>query len=128
MGRTETVTPESTLPKVAKEPGRGKRLPSQAKHIIENVRQFFENEKLKGSCLKRMSVVERTAAATGTSVRTVHRIHEEIIREGQLLTPVKRYAVSRIRINPHPPDHSPFLRHKRVSNSLRCSGESERAV
>ena len=50
MGRTETVTPEST--KVAKEPGRGKRLPSQAKHIIENVRQFFENEKLKGSCLK----------------------------------------------------------------------------
>ena len=101
MARTKKGSANSSEPKIAKKPGQGKRLPSQAKHIIHNVREFFEREKSKGSCIKRLSVVDRTAEATGISARTTNRIHQEFIsREGQLLTPVKRYGVSRIRINP----------------------------
>ena len=33
--------------KVAKKPGKGVRLTSQTKYVIENVRQFFEKEKRK---------------------------------------------------------------------------------
>ena len=40
-------TSESTVAqKVAKKPGRGIRLTSQTKYIIENVRRFFEEEKV----------------------------------------------------------------------------------
>lgn len=47
MGRTRessTSSVEEQLHKVAKKPGKGVWLPSQSKHIIENVRQFFEKE------------------------------------------------------------------------------------
>ena len=53
------------------------------------------------SPIKRMQVVERTAEATGISVRSVLNIHSEFIDcEGKLFTPVKRYAMSRVRVNP----------------------------
>ncbi len=42
-----------------------------------------------------MNVMERTAAATGVSVITIKRIVC-----GQFLTPARRYAASRIRVNP----------------------------
>ena len=47
------------------------------------------------------TVVERRAGATGVSVRSVRRIQSEYIKnDGHFLTPVKRYALSRIRLNP----------------------------
>jgi hypothetical protein len=50
-------------------------------------------------CLKRSQVVERTAAATGVSVRSVRNIHKEFqLQDGTLLTPVKQYAASRVRV------------------------------
>ena len=77
------------------------RLVSQSKYIVENVRQFFEKERSVDMCLKRSCVVERTAAATGISVRSVRNIHNEFLsQDGKLLTPRKRYSTSRIRINP----------------------------
>ena len=51
MARTKKGSANSSEPKIAKKPGQGKRLPSQAKHIIHNVREFFEREKSKGSCI-----------------------------------------------------------------------------
>ena len=76
------------------------RLVSQSKNIVENVRQFFEKERSVDMCLKRSCVVERTAAATGISVRSVRNIHNEFLsQDGKLLTPRKRYSTSRIRIN-----------------------------
>ena len=51
---------------------------------------------LKWSC-----VVERISAATGVSVRTVKYTHKEFTsQDGTLLTPLKRYSASRVRINP----------------------------
>lgn len=51
------------LHKVAKKPGRGVRLPSQARHIVENGRKFFEKEKHCRSTIDRMAVTKRTAEA-----------------------------------------------------------------
>ena len=69
--------------------------------IVENVRAFFEKEKACKSTINRMAVVKRTAEATGLSERTIRDIHKEhVARDGQLLTPVKRYTTSRIRTNP----------------------------
>lgn len=83
------------LHKVAKKPGRGVRLTSQSGQIVENVRQFFEEEKACKSTINRMAIVKRTADATRMSVRAVRRIHKDYLaRHSQLLTPVKRYAVS----------------------------------
>ena len=66
---------------------------------MENVRHFFEKERSVGMCLKRSQVVERTAAATGVSVRSVRNIHKEFqLQDGTLLTPVKQYAASRVRV------------------------------
>ena len=66
------------------------RLTSQTKQIVENVRQFFEKERRTGKSIKRMQVVERTAEATGISVRSVRNIHSEFIDcEEKLFTPVK---------------------------------------
>ena len=92
----------SLLHKVARTPGRkGVRLRSQSKQIVENVRAFFEKEKACKSTINRKAVVKRTAEATGLSERTNRDIHKEhVARDGQLLTPVKRYTTSRIRINP----------------------------
>lgn len=90
-----------TLHKVATKPGRGVRLTSQTKQVVENVRSFFEKEKVCRSTINRMAVVKRTAEATGISERCVRDIHKEYVaRDSELLTPVKRYSVSRIRINP----------------------------
>ena len=62
---------------------------------MENVRAFFEKEKACKSTINRMAVVKRTAEATGLSERTIHDIHKEhVARDGQLLTPVKRYTTS----------------------------------
>ena len=70
-------------------------------YVIENVRQFFEKEKRKGSSIKRERIVERTAEATGVSIRSVRNIHNEYIsQEGKLLTLVKQYTTSRVRVNP----------------------------
>ena len=45
--------------------------------------------------------MKRTAEATRLSERTIRDIHKEhVARDGQLLTPIKRYTTSRIRINP----------------------------
>ena len=87
----------SLLHKVARTPWRkGVRLiRSQSKHIVENVRAFFEKEKACKSTINRMAVVKRTAEATGLSERTIRDIHKEhVARDGQLLTPVKRYTTS----------------------------------
>ena len=43
MGGTKTLPP-SMKPRVTKKPTKGKRQPFQDKHIIENVRSFFEKE------------------------------------------------------------------------------------
>ena len=87
--------------KVVKAPGQGVRLTSQSRKIVENVRKFFEKEKACRSTINRMAVVKRTAEATGLSERTVQNIHKEsVATDGQLLTPVKRYTVSRIQVNP----------------------------
>lgn len=99
-GSSKSSSSEQELHKVAKRPGKGVRLTSQSKYIVENVRQFFEKERTVGMSLKRSSVVERTAAATGISVRSVRNIHKEMLsQDGTLLTPLKRYSASRIRIN-----------------------------
>ena len=57
--------------KVAKKPGKGVRLTSQTKYVIEKVRQFFEKEKRKGSSIKRERIIERTLAATSVSIKKV---------------------------------------------------------
>ena len=89
------------LHKVATKPGRGVRLTSQTKQIVENVRSFFEKEKACKSTINRMAVVKRTSEATGISERSIRDIHKEhVSRDSQLLTPIKRYSVSRIRVNP----------------------------
>ena len=49
-----------------------------------------------------MAVVKRTAEATGISERRVRDIHKKYVAcDSQLLTPVKEYTVSRIRVNPN---------------------------
>ena len=88
--------------RVAKSPGQGVRLTSLSKIIVERVREFFEKEKRHGQCILRNQVLQRTAEATGIAKRTIYRIHKEVIsRDGQLLTPVKRYTLSRVRVNPN---------------------------
>ena len=89
-GRGRGTTDDPELHKVAKKPGKGVRLVSQSKSMIENVRVFFEREKKYGMSLKRSNVLKCTAEATGTSVTTVKRIHQEYIsHDMQFLTPVK---------------------------------------
>ena len=71
-----------------------RRISSQSKYIVKNVRTFYE-KKLKGSFIKRLSVLKRTAEATGLSLRNINQIHQEYIsHDGQFLMPVKRYGVS----------------------------------
>ena len=100
---------QTTTGKVAKNPSKGRRLPSQAKYIIENVRKFFEREKSKSS--KDIAVIRKTAKATGLSVSTIKRIHSEfLMQDHHFLTPVKRYNISRIRINVNSFDKLVFRR------------------
>jgi len=80
------------LHKVAKKPGKGVRMTSQSKHIVERVRQFFEKEKACGHSISRVNVLKWTAQATGLSKSTVARIEEFLACDSKLLTPMKRYA------------------------------------
>ena len=54
--------------------GRGVRISSLSKMIVEKVRQHIEKEREKGGPIKMFCVVERTAIATGKAVRTVFLI------------------------------------------------------
>ena len=65
--QNNTGDSSQVLHKVAKKPGQGVRLTSQTRQIVENVRRFFEKEKACRSTINRMSVVNRTAEATGVS-------------------------------------------------------------
>ena len=91
-------------------PRKGVRLVSQSKYIVENVRQFFEKERSAGMCLKRSCGMERTAPATGISVRSVRNVHTEFLsQDGALLTPLKRYAAA-LRVNPDKSDQEVIRR------------------
>ena len=62
--------------RVMKKRGKGHRLSSQAKYIVNSVREFFE-KKAKQKATLHDQVVKRTAAACGIGVTTVIRLHEE---------------------------------------------------
>ena len=68
-------------------PRQGVRLTSQSKYIVENVRNFFEKEKIQKRSKR---VLERTHLATGVIETTAKRIRREIIvNKRQLHTPTK---------------------------------------
>ena len=74
--------------------GRGKRISSLSKMIVEKMRQHFEKEREKGGPITMFFVVERTAIATGLAVRTMS-IHKEFTScDDHLLTPIKKYMLS----------------------------------
>ena len=86
---------------MAKKLRKGVRLTSPSKTIIECVRKFFEKKRVTGHTIKRTNVLDLTAQATGVSRRTIARIQKEFIScDSQLLTPLKRYVASCIRVNP----------------------------
>jgi len=72
MGRgkhkSKAPTKPQELHKVAKQPGKGVRLTSQSKTIIDRVRQYSKGKKQKE---RHINVLKKTAAATGISVATV---------------------------------------------------------
>ena len=108
-------------PKLGKKTAKGRRISSQSKYIVENVRAFFEKEKLKGSFIKTLLGVKRTTEATGLSLRTINRIHQEYIsHDGQFMMPFKRYGVSRIRINPNSFDREII---RRIIHNVYCRKE-----
>ena len=48
-----------------------------------------------------MNVLKKTSAATGVSLTAIKRIYsEQMSNDGQFFTPLRRYAASRIRVNP----------------------------
>ncbi len=107
MGKVKRRTRDSGKPKkepthtIGRKLGSGKRLGSQAKRIVQNVRQWFEVEKRRQRSIHLNELNKRTSGATGVSERSVRRIHNEYVKnDGHFLTPVKRYALSRIRLNP----------------------------
>ena len=80
-----------------KKRGRGYRLPSQSKYIVESVYAFFEKEKQEQRSLLHNQVVKRTAMACGIGTTTVSRLHKDFQgREGLLPSPEKRYVESRV--------------------------------
>ena len=81
-----------------KKRGKGHRLPSQAKYVIESVRKFFESEKKEQKSILRDRVFERTAKALGVGVRTVYRIESEFKTRDVLCTPQSRYSKSRVQV------------------------------
>ena len=82
-----------------KKRGKGHRLPSQAKYIVESVRTFFNNEKMQQRSTLRNRVIERTAKACGVAVRTVYSVQSEFRSSaGILSTPEQRYTKSRVQI------------------------------
>ena len=92
MGRGKNVAPsttDTTLHKVARKPGRGVRVNSQTKYVIEGVRAFFEEEKRRGRSFLRERVIDRTAQATNISKSTIKNIHHSLTQDGHFLTPTK---------------------------------------
>ena len=84
---------------VVKKRGRGYRLPSQSKYIVESVYAFFEKEKQEQRSLLRNQVVKRTAMACGIGTTTVSKLHKDFQgREGLLPSSEKRYVESRVQI------------------------------
>ena len=80
--------------------------------------------------------MKRMAEVTGLSERTIRDIHKEhVARDGQLLTPVKRYTTSRIRINPDTFDreairrlvHAFYIR-REYPPSLQCLRRPKRSA
>ena len=80
--------------------------------------------------------MKRTAEETGLSERTIRDIDKEhVARDVQLLTPVKRYTASWIRINPDTFDMEAIRRlvhafyiGRKYPPSLQCSRRPERSV
>ena len=75
--------------RVTKKRGKGHRLSSQAKYIVNSVREFLEKEKAKQKAALRDRVVKRTAAACGIGVTTVIRLHKEYGDSGGILSSVE---------------------------------------
>ena len=74
--------------------GRGVKISSLSKTIVEKVRQHFEKEREKGVPIKMSCVVERTVIATGLAVRTVFNIHKEFTScDEHFLTAIKKYML-----------------------------------
>ena len=91
---------------------RGKRLRSQAKKIVENVRLYFEDASQKGRISA--NTVDRTALATGVSKSTVKRVRQERVSlgdEGEFSTPTKRYCRDRRRVEPDDFDREAIRRY-----------------
>ena len=79
--------------------GKGTRLPTRARQVVEAVRTFFEKEKATQRSILRNQVVNRTAQACKISPRTVERIHDEFRSSSGLpSSPEKRYEESRVRV------------------------------
>ena len=76
--------------RVTKKRGKGHRLSSQAKYIVNSVREFFEKEKAKQKATLRDQVVKHTAAACGIGVTTVIRLHKEYGDSGSILSSLKK--------------------------------------
>ena len=85
--------------RVMKKRGKGHQLSSQAKYIVNSVREFFEKEKAKQKATLRDRVVKCTAAACGISITTVIRLHKEYGDSGGILSsPKKRYDETRVQL------------------------------
>ena len=85
--------------RVTKKRGKGHRLSSQAKYIVNSVREFFEKEKAKQKATLRDWVVKCTAAACGIGVTTVIRLHKEYGDSGGILSSLKkRYDETRVQL------------------------------
>ena len=85
--------------RVTKKRGKGHRLSSQAKYIVNSVHEFFEKEKAKQKATLRDRVVKRTAAACDIGVTTVIRLHKEYGDSGGILSSLKkRYDETRVQL------------------------------
>ena len=86
--------------RVTKKRGKGHRLSSQAKYIVNSVHEFFE-KKAKQKATLHDRVVKHTAAAAacGIGVTTVIRLHKEYGNNGGILSsPKKRYDETRVQL------------------------------
>ncbi len=88
--------------RLAKGVGRGVRLNSQAKRIVENVRDFFDNDKKRKvivspsrSFLALLRPLEYPRCLSSGYTKVLY-----LAQDCKFLTPVKRYSISRIRVNP----------------------------
>ncbi len=65
------------------------------------MRLFFDKESRYGYSINTRNLAVRTAKATSVSRRSVHRVQKEHLAcDGEILTPIMRYTMSRIRLNP----------------------------